>query len=152
MQSGHLPLARLLAIAYRQLIDQLHARLREQGWTDVRVSYGYVLLAARDQPTSLGSLITLLGVSKQATSKIVDAMETAGYVQRRTDPRDARVKVIEIAPRGEALLSAVEEIYASLEAAWAEVIGKAAYQTMRESLHRAVLVAAGGESTQIRRT
>ena len=38
------PLARLLLLAHRQLVDGLHERLRERGWTDVRESYGFVLL------------------------------------------------------------------------------------------------------------
>jgi hypothetical protein len=48
--SGDPPLARLFAIAYRLLIDSLHERLQARGWTDVRPAYGFVLLAARDQP------------------------------------------------------------------------------------------------------
>jgi len=51
--SGGPPLARLFAIAYRLLIDSLHDRLQAQGWTDVRPAYGFVLLAARDQPASV---------------------------------------------------------------------------------------------------
>ena len=47
--AGEPPLARLFAIGYRLLIDQLHDRLRALGWTDVRPAYGFVLLAARDQ-------------------------------------------------------------------------------------------------------
>ena len=41
------PMARLLAMAYRQLIDGLHERLPAVGFTDVRPSYGFVLLAVR---------------------------------------------------------------------------------------------------------
>ena len=45
--SPPIPLARLLAMAYRQLIDDLHDRLAREGYTDVRPEFGYVLLAAR---------------------------------------------------------------------------------------------------------
>jgi hypothetical protein len=45
-------LARLFAMAYRQLIDGLHERLVEAGWTDVRPAFGFVLLAARRGPTT----------------------------------------------------------------------------------------------------
>jgi hypothetical protein len=57
------PLARLFAMAYRDLIDGLHERLRQRGWHDVRPAYGFVLLAARDGPTSATALAGLMGVS-----------------------------------------------------------------------------------------
>ena len=69
---GGPPLARLFAIAYRQLIGGLHDRLQAQGWTDVRPAFGFVLLAARDQPTSVTELAALMGMTKQAASKLVE--------------------------------------------------------------------------------
>ena len=86
---GNPPLARLFAVGYRQLIDGLHDRLRDRGWTDVRPAFGFVLLAARDQPTSVTELAELMGMTKQAASKLVDAMVSSGYIQRGTDPRRA---------------------------------------------------------------
>ena len=46
-----------------------------------------VLLAARDQPTSVTELAGLMGMTKQAASKLVDAMVSGGYLQRGTDAR-----------------------------------------------------------------
>ena len=46
------PLARLCAMAYRDLVDGLHQRLVERGWNDVRPAFGFALLAARDVPTT----------------------------------------------------------------------------------------------------
>src|SRR5207302_752176 len=96
------PLARLFAMAYRHLIEGLHARLAEHGYHDVRPSFGYVLLAARETPIPGRELAELLGVTKQAASQLVDAMELGGYVQRRDDPDDARAKLIKLTPRGRA--------------------------------------------------
>src|SRR5690242_20812012 len=86
--SGGPPLARLFAIAYRVLVDGLHDRLQAQGWTDVRPAFGFVLLAARDQPTSVTEVAALMGITKQAASKLVDAMVASGYVRREADSRD----------------------------------------------------------------
>jgi DNA-binding MarR family transcriptional regulator len=137
------PLARLLAIAYRQMIDGLHARLPAAGFTDVRPSYGFVLLAVRNRPTTIVDLATLLGVTKQAASKLVGAMDDAGYVQRTTDANDARAKNIALAPRGVKLLKAVESIYSDLESEWAATIGEPAVTRMRSDLSRVLLVADG---------
>ena len=51
------PLARLLAMAYRQLVDDLHRRLAARGWSDVRPAFGFLLLALRDGPVSLRELV-----------------------------------------------------------------------------------------------
>ena len=76
LAAGHpgVPLARLLAMAYRHLVVGLHERLAASGWRDVRPEYGYVLLACRDRPTTSGELAGMLGVSKQAASKLADAL------------------------------------------------------------------------------
>ncbi|HEX7277845.1 MAG TPA: MarR family transcriptional regulator, partial [Acidimicrobiales bacterium] len=94
------PLARLFAVAYRSLIDGLHHELRARGWTDVRPAFGYVLLAARDGPTTSTALAALLGTSKQATSKLLDAVESAGYVRRRPGVGDGRQRPVELTRRG----------------------------------------------------
>jgi len=128
------PLARLFAIGYRQLIDGLHDRLQARGWTDVRPAFGFVLLAARDQPTSVTELAGLMGMTKQAASKLVDAMVSGGYIQRGTDAQDGRHRPVTLTSRGEELLSAVEEIYAELEDGWAALIGTAHLDRMRRDL------------------
>ena len=121
--TGPVPLARLFAIAYRTLVDGLHRRLVERGWTDVRVNYGFVLLAARDGGIRGADVATLLGVSKQAASKLIDGMQAAGYVAREPDPGDERAKRVVLTERGASLLAVVEEIYAEMEAGWADLIG-----------------------------
>ena len=101
-----MPLARLLAMAYRQLIDQLHVRLKAAGYTDVRPPFGYVLLAVRAQPATAADIALLLGVTKQATSKLIDEMERGGYVKRQAHGDDARAKALVITARGKKFLAA----------------------------------------------
>jgi DNA-binding MarR family transcriptional regulator len=123
----------LFTIAARALVDQLHDELRQRGWTDVRPSFGFVLLAVRSEPQSTTALAGLLGTSKQAASKLVGELEVAGYVVR-TQADDARRKVVRLTPRGAQLLEAVEDIYADLEARWADVIGGPAVERLRRDL------------------
>jgi DNA-binding MarR family transcriptional regulator len=144
------PLARLFAIAYRSLIDGLHERLRARGWDDVRPTYGFVLLAARDGTTAT-ELAALMGVTKQAASKLVDAMEDARYVTRGPGMRDARQRRVELTERGEELLAAVESIYAELEDSWAAVIGRDHLERVRTDLV-AVLAGPDGALPAVRPT
>jgi DNA-binding MarR family transcriptional regulator len=148
--AGEPPLARLFAIGYRLLIDRLHERLRGLGWTDVRPAFGFVLLAARDQPTSVTGLASLMGVTKQAASKLVEAMVASGYVQRETGAQDGRQRPVHLTPRGEELLHAVEQIYAEFEEEWAQVIGASRLHRMRRDLVRILSDANGGELPPVR--
>lgn len=150
--AGGPPLARLFAIGYRLLIDRLHDRLQARGWTDVRPAFGFVLLAARDQPTSVTGLASLMGTTKQAASKLVDAMVASGYVQRETSGQDGRQRPVHLTMRGEELLRAVEQIYAELEQEWAQVIGASHMQRMRRDLTRVLSDANNGELPPVRPT
>jgi DNA-binding MarR family transcriptional regulator len=147
-EAGEPPLARLFAIGYRLLIDGLHDRLRARGWTDVRPAFGFVLLAARDQPTSVSELAEVMGTTKQAASKLVEAMVTAGYVQRGTDARDGRQRPVHLTSRGQELLHSVEGIYTELEQEWADAIGAAHLQRMRRDLVR--VLSRSGELPPVR--
>lgn len=142
--TGRVPLARLFAIGYRVLVEGLHRRLAERGWADVRVSYGFVLLAARSGELRGADVAALLGVSKQAASKLVDGMQEAGYVTRERHDRDDRAKLVRLTDRGHALLAAVEEIYAELESEWAGLIGVAAVESVRGDLTTVLAHVHGG--------
>jgi DNA-binding MarR family transcriptional regulator len=144
------PLARLFAIGYRLLIDGLHDRLRDRGWTDVRPAFGFVLLAARDEPTSVSELAALMGTTKQAASKLVETMVAAGYVQRGVDAQDGRQRPVRLTSRGRELLGSVEQIYTELEQEWANVIGAAQVQRMRRDLVRVLSDARSGELPPVR--
>jgi DNA-binding MarR family transcriptional regulator len=148
--SPDVPLARLFAIAYRHLVVGLHERLVSRGWRDVRPHYGYVLLACRDRPTTSGELATLLGISKQAASKLVDGMVEASLVRRTTSRDDSRAKLVALTARGRRLLAEVEEIYVELEAGWAEVVGRPTVAAVRAGLVTVLTSAYGGVLPPVR--
>jgi DNA-binding MarR family transcriptional regulator len=138
-----IPIARLMAVAFRSVIDELHRRLRKRGWQDVRPVYGFVLLSARGEGTTGGDVAELMGATKQAASKLIETMEELDYVRRVADGRDARIKRVVLTPRGRRLLDAVEKIYEEIEAEWAEQIGRQQVEAMRSGL-AAVLRAGNG--------
>jgi DNA-binding MarR family transcriptional regulator len=149
-QREQIPLARLFAMAYRQLIEELHDRLAQRGWTDVRPSYGFVLLAARETPTTATELATLMGTTKQAASKLAATMLSAGYLIEAPINDDARARPLRLTARGRKLLDAVERIYAELEADWADVIGTKSLERLRTDLTRAVIATHDGRLPPVR--
>jgi DNA-binding MarR family transcriptional regulator len=135
-------LARLFAIGFRSLVDGLHEQLAERGWDDVRPAFGFVLLAARDAPTSSTEVAGIMGVTKQAASKVLDAMIEAGYLERAPQAHDRRQRPVQLTARGRSLLDAVESIYDDLEGEWASVVGDDELERLRRTLTR-VLTADG---------
>ena len=146
------PLARLFATAFRDLIDGLHEGLRQRGWGDVRPVHGFVLLAAREAPTSATQVAALLGTSKQAAAKLLEQMVAAGYLERGPDDHDRRVVRVRLTDRGQRLLAAVESVYAELEGQWAQVVGAPAVESMRAHLETVLRSRHGGELPAVRPT
>ncbi len=149
---GGVPMARLLAMAYRELIDDMHGRLRVAGWTDVRPAYGFVLLAVRNGMATGSDLVPLLGMTKQAVSKLLEAMEASGYIERPAGAigDDGRRRPVALAARGVALLAAVEELYAEIEAEWAAVIGSESLEGVRRDLVAVLRARHGGALPAVR--
>ncbi|HEX6242091.1 MAG TPA: MarR family transcriptional regulator [Polyangiales bacterium] len=150
MSPPEMPLARLFAIAFRSLMERVHTQLQQRGYENVGSQFGYVLLAARDRALTGNEVATLMGISKQAASKLIDAMESAQYLERRAHTQDARAKLLRITPQGKRLLATVEAIYAELEAEWASVIGPGALRGMRTDLTRVLRAMHGGELPPVR--
>jgi DNA-binding MarR family transcriptional regulator len=139
-------------MAYRDLVEGLHERLRERGWQDVRPVFGFVLLAARDQPITTTEVAELIGATKQAASKLAGVMIEAGYLAQGESSSDGRQRPLRLTPRGHRLLAAVEAIYEELEADWAEHIGATAVDRLRRDLTRAVTAAHDGKLPPVRPT
>jgi DNA-binding MarR family transcriptional regulator len=138
------PLARLFAMAGRYLVERLHQRLAERGWRDIPPAAGYVLLAAREQPTTGGEIAQLMRTSKQAASKLLDSMQRRGFVERGSAPGDARMKAVVLTGEGRALLADVEQIYTELESEWAALLGADTLELIRTALTDALIDAYGG--------
>lgn len=145
-----MPLARLMAMAFRSLIDDLHDRLRARGITDVRPAYGFVLLYLRDHDATAREIAELMGTSKQAASKLIGAMEGAKLVRRAPHPTDGRAHRLALTRRGARLLTTVETIYRELEDEWAEVIGAPAVASMRADLLAVLRARNDGELPPVR--
>ena len=118
-----LDLPTLVALAGAATNEHLLARLREQGYTGVRTSYGYVIQNLIDQTPTVGELAVRLGVTQQAASKSVVEMEALGLVSRIPDNADSRVRRVILTGHGQALLDAGRAARAELERAVAADLG-----------------------------
>ncbi len=145
-----IPLARLAAMAFRALIDELHVRLRARGVEDVRPAFGFVLLHAQRTDARAQDIADMMGMTKQAAAKLVTSMEQAELIRREAHPEDGRAQRIVLTRRGKSTLRTVESIYRELESEWAKVIGRAAVEDMRANLTAVLRATHGGALPPVR--
>lgn len=124
-----------LLLAFRVLIDELHAELRRQGHPDLRPMHGFVMQAIGGGTTAV-ELGRTLGVSKQAAGKTVEALERIGYVRRTPDPADTRRKIISLTPLGVDALARSARIFDTLRARWAAELGEERLKALEADLRR----------------
>ncbi|WP_405778214.1 MarR family winged helix-turn-helix transcriptional regulator [Streptomyces sp. NBC_00859] len=113
----------LLFAGFRAAIDQLHARLADEGHPDVRPAYGFAMQAIGVRGATASEMGRRLGVSKQAAGKTVERLEELGYAERAADPSDGRRKIVVLTARGVEVLVRSGQFFDELYAQWARVLG-----------------------------
>jgi DNA-binding MarR family transcriptional regulator len=127
-------LALRLLLGFRVLIEELHAELSRQGHPDLRPMHGFVFQAVGPSGTTAVELGRRLGISKQAAGKIIGTLEHLGYLERGTDPGDARRKVVRLTGQATDALQRSEAIFDQLRARWAAAIGKERLRAIESGL------------------
>src|SRR5215213_7676799 len=100
------PLAPLLGQLKELGMDELHRRLHERGYAEIRPGHGCVFRFIDDDGTRLTELAERSGLTKQAVGEVVADLEELGYVERVPDPADRRAKTIVLTRRGRDALAA----------------------------------------------
>lgn len=113
-----------LLMAFRALIDEVHAELARQGHPELRPMHGFVFQAIGPAGCTTAELSRRLGVSKQAAGKTVEALERLGYVERVRDPSDARARLVRLTGRGVDSLVRSAQVFDRLRARWAGTLGE----------------------------
>lgn len=97
-------MATLLLRAGAAYAAAIRAALAEAGHDDIPKNGLYVIggLAVRAGSTPLGQIIDELGLSKQATGQLADALVSGGYLERHVDVEDRRRLTVGLTERGRA--------------------------------------------------
>ncbi|MFI0355181.1 MarR family winged helix-turn-helix transcriptional regulator [Actinomadura sp. 9N407] len=127
-----LPLRMLMV--FRAAIDEVHAELAQAGHPDLRPMHGFVFQAIGPDGTTAAELGQRLGVSKQAAGKTVESLERMGYVERGSDPRDARRKIVRLTARGTDSLARSGAAFDRIRARWADDLGPERLRALEEDL------------------
>jgi DNA-binding MarR family transcriptional regulator len=127
-------LYRLLLRASRAETTTTLERIQQRGYTDISLSDTNLLANLDTEGTSISTLARRAGVTRQAASQQMVALEGAGYIERRSSDTDGRAVIIVQARRGRALLEDALDVVEDLEASYAEHLGQARLADLKETL------------------
>lgn len=131
-----LNLGLLCFIAARAMEDRVMAAMAAAGFDDVTVAQGRVFARIGPHGTRLTELAEQARITKQTAGFLVDQLEKACYVRRVPDPADARARLVQIAPRGEAAVAVARDVEATVEAEWTRHLGRSDATRLRRALTR----------------
>ncbi|WP_165956830.1 MarR family winged helix-turn-helix transcriptional regulator [Kribbella antibiotica] len=141
---GKLDFGILLLLAEQEFVRGLREATAEQGFNDQGRSDGFVLRTLGDGPATIGGMAERLEITKQGASQLADDMERRGYVERRPDPSDARVRLLHLTDRGQAALKAARKYHQAYERRLRTRFGDQSVDGLRD-----VLAAMAGEAEVI---
>ncbi|WP_243526845.1 MarR family transcriptional regulator [Bacillus pseudomycoides] len=144
---SELDLTSLLSLSFSASINELHDKLSELGFRDIRPVHGFMFKCITPNGATGIELAEYLGITKQAVSKMVDYLEKSGYVMRKAHPTDKRGKIIVLTEKGWLVVQAKEKILTEIEQRWIENIGAERMQMLKEDLTKLVYEANEGKSS-----
>ncbi len=106
------------ALVLKALLEE---RLQERTGLLLADNEALINLAHSAGPLRMSDIADRLVLSKGGTTKVIDRLETLGYVQRRSDPVDRRATVVELTDAGrQAMDEARAVIDEGLRETWAK--------------------------------
>lgn len=138
-------------MAFRLIMDEVHAALAVEGFGDVRPAHGFVFQYLSHHPTATAvELGQHLGVTKQAAVQLVDELEHRGYVTRGPHPTDRRSRTVTLTERGWACVRRVVELWGGIENRWADRVGREQVAGLRTVLLTLIGDMSGGAPVALR--
>ena len=122
--------------------------LGNAGYRDIPKNGLYLIggMALQEHGVPLGELVRELRVSKQAASKLVDALVAGGYLQRAADENDRRKLVVTLTRRGRAAAEVQAKAREQVDAELLARVGARAVSTTRSTLAALIDLGQPGES------
>jgi DNA-binding MarR family transcriptional regulator len=125
----------LLAKATQRWNGLLQERFRAAGWSEVRPSYGSILVPLFEQDgLQMGQLARRARLSKQTMTTMVRLLERDGLVRRVPDPADGRAFRIVLTAKARRFEPVAERTLAELAALAQERLGERRLASVKHGL------------------
>lgn len=113
-------LLRASRIVNRHVVEGLHAR----GYADLRSTHTTLLSNIDLAGSTVTDAAERAGVTKQAMGRLASELEGAGYIRVQSDPKDARVRILQLTEAGRRLMLDSLEVMAELERRYVRSVGR----------------------------
>ena len=125
----------LLAKASQRWNELLQAGFAEEGFPEVKASYGSVLVPLFEEDgLRMGELARRSRLSKQTMTTMVRLCARDGLVRRRPDPEDRRAARVHLTPLARRFQPAAERVLDRLAGEVDTILGERRHATLRRSL------------------
>jgi DNA-binding MarR family transcriptional regulator len=125
----------LLAKASQRWNELLQAGFAQEGFPEVKASYGSVLIPLFEEDgLRMGEIARRARVSKQTMTTMVRLCERDGLVERRPDFEDGRAARIHLTAKARRFRPAAERVLEALEGEVETMLGGHADRVVRRSL------------------
>lgn len=129
----------------RLMVDELVHRLDAAGFPDISPSEHLIFEALPPAGARVTELAARVGMTHQAASELVAALESRGYLERRPDPADGRARVVLLTREGRRLVRAALREITAIERRWDRYLTLAGVSgKLRTALETAVRLAEAG--------
>ena len=127
-------LAAMLAPLLRELVAAEEPVLEAHGVT----MWGYIVLLALDRSSmrTQAALAAAIGADKTRIIRTLDDLQDDGYIERRPDPDDRRVRLLAITAAGRRVKDAVQDKIQQGEERWLGELGVEERRTFLRALER----------------
>lgn len=128
------PLTQLLADVKDALIEELHRRLHDAGYGEIRPVHGAVFRHLPPAGIRLSELADSARMTKQSMGEHVMELERLGYLVRVPDPEDGRAKLIRPTGKGLSTMMFAREALREIEVEWSQALGAERIADLRATL------------------
>ncbi len=120
---GHVQLPWLLRRTSQRYRTAISACLSERGFDELPQPGYWALMILSRGGSDAGQLITEMGVSKQAVSRLVDTLVTLGFVDRMPNAVDRRRSDLRLSAKGRQAADLIGEAVRTMDATLATELG-----------------------------
>ena len=120
--------------SYRAVSAEIEAALADRGALGISPGQASALLLIDRSGVRLSDLALRAGISKQAMMEMVDALEQGGSVRRKSDPADARAKVVRLTARGSRQRAEARRAVTTVEGRLRRRLGERRYEQLKQTL------------------
>lgn len=134
--ADRLAIGQLLVRLLKEFRSDLAAPRADAGYGDIRDPHFQIFGNIRMGGIRLTELAARAQLSLAATSELVNDLAEMGYLVRKPDPADGRAKLIDLTPRGIALMGDAGRRVAQIEQLWAKTVGDKDFEHMCHTMQR----------------